>query len=129
MKRLRNNRGMTIDDVAQKAGLRVEDVEAYEAGDREPVPSHVYKIAQALGASVYELHDDLRSLEEQAKACGQNLAKLRKDKGKRADEFSTEIGISKLELSFFESGEAIPETELLKKFADALGVSVEELLG
>ncbi len=59
---------------------------------------------------------------------GQNIAKLRKEKGFKQEELARYVGVSAQAVSKWENG-GVPDTELLPKIADFFGVSTDRLFG
>jgi transcriptional regulator with XRE-family HTH domain len=60
---------------------------------------------------------------------GPRLAELRKAAGFTQTAFATEIGVSQRMMAYYESPTAHPPANLLPRMAQALGVSIETLLG
>lgn len=60
---------------------------------------------------------------------GERLRQIRKERGETQDEFAGIIGTSKQVLSRYESGQRIPKISLAEKYAQALNVSVDYLMG
>lgn len=60
---------------------------------------------------------------------GERLAQLRKAAGYTQVEFAAEIGITQRMVAYYEAPSAPPPAHLLPQMAQALGVSVEVLLG
>jgi len=60
---------------------------------------------------------------------GKRLREIRKERGETQDEFSALIGTTKQVLSRYESGQRIPKISQAEKYAKALNVSVDYLLG
>lgn len=58
-----------------------------------------------------------------------NLRKLRKDRKLSMDSLAEKAGTSKQVLSRYENDERVPKISMVKRLADALGVSVSELSG
>ena len=59
---------------------------------------------------------------------GMRLAELRKDAGLSQYELARYVGVPQANIAFWERSEKPPRSEVLPRMADALGVSVEELL-
>ena len=57
------------------------------------------------------------------------LKDLRTAKGLSQDEFAKELGISKGAVSYYETGQRVPDIVVLSAFADFFGVSTDYLLG
>ena len=60
---------------------------------------------------------------------GQRLARIRKEKGFTQVELAQKVGIIQVLVSDYERGKLRPHPEMLVRFALALGVSADELLG
>ena len=59
----------------------------------------------------------------------QVIKKLRKEKGLTQQEIANIVGITATGVSYWESGNAVPNTETLNKLANYFGVTVNFLLG
>ena len=59
---------------------------------------------------------------------GMQLAELRKAAGLSQYELARHVGISQANIAFWERSEKPPRSDVLPKMAEALGVSVEDLL-
>ena len=70
-----------------------------------------------------------RTANTPAEAFGQRLRRLRKAKGLTQTELGDQIGISQRVVTYYEREGGSPSPELLVKFAQALGISYEALLG
>lgn len=60
---------------------------------------------------------------------GANLRRLRKERKLSMDALAEKAGTSKQVLSRYENGERAPKISMVKKLADALGVSIAQLTG
>lgn len=60
---------------------------------------------------------------------GRRLARLRKDAGYSQRSFAAEIGISNRMVAYYEAQTDHPPAHLLPTIADALGLTVDQLLG
>lgn len=75
---------------------------------------------------LYPGYDDV---EIKPTSFGERLRQIRKERGETQDEFALIIETSKQVLSRYESGQRIPKISLAEKYAKALGVSVDYLMG
>jgi transcriptional regulator with XRE-family HTH domain len=57
------------------------------------------------------------------------IAELRKEKGWSQTELANESGVSREIIGKYERGEAVPSVDFAKRIADALGVSLDYLVG
>ena len=55
LRRIRKERNLSLDALAEKVGTSKQVISRYEKGERIPKISAVQKLANALGVSVYEL--------------------------------------------------------------------------
>jgi transcriptional regulator with XRE-family HTH domain len=60
---------------------------------------------------------------------GENIKRLRKEKGLSQIELSVEIGVYPDYISFWESGKRMPSLLNAVALADSLGISLDELCG
>ena len=75
---------------------------------------------------LYPGYDDV---EIKPTSFGERLRQIRKERGETQDEFASIIETSKQVLSRYESGQRVPKISLAEKYAKALGVSVDYLMG
>ena len=52
LKKFRANRGLTLDDVAEKMGVHRTTISKYELSQRDPALSFVFEISKAYGVPV-----------------------------------------------------------------------------
>lgn len=60
---------------------------------------------------------------------GKIIADLRKSKNMSQGDLASQTGISQVMVGKYERGDAIPSIEVAKRIADALGVSLDYLVG
>jgi|CXWL01.1.fsa_nt_gi transcriptional regulator with XRE-family HTH domain len=65
----------------------------------------------------------------EAEIFGRRLARLRKEAGYTQQTLGAEVGISQRMMAYYEVQTSHPPAHLLPALADALGLSVDELLG
>ena len=70
----------------------------------------------------HESKDDIRAL-------GERLAALRKDRGFTQVELAERLGVSQNAVSEYENGKSRLSATMLRKIADTIGVSSDEILG
>jgi len=66
---------------------------------------------------------------EQKETFGQRLARLRKEKGYTQAELAAKVGVIQVLVSDYELDKLRLHAEMVVRFANALGVSADELLG
>ncbi len=62
------------------------------------------------------------------KGISENLKKVRNKKGISQDELSKMIDIHSVQLSRYERGQSVPSIDIVTKIADALEVTIDELV-
>ena len=62
-------------------------------------------------------------------AFGENLKRIREENGWTLEEMATRLNSTKQVLSRYERGERTPKVTMAAKFAEALGVSLQDLIG
>lgn len=60
---------------------------------------------------------------------GENIRRLRQERGLRQEELGHRVGASKQSVSNWENGNIVPSVDLLLRLADFFGVSTDYLLG
>jgi transcriptional regulator with XRE-family HTH domain len=60
---------------------------------------------------------------------GNKLRELRRMKGMTQEALSKFSGVNRVSIAKYESGKTVPSMQTAKKLADALGVTVDELIG
>ncbi|MBQ0070908.1 MAG: helix-turn-helix domain-containing protein [Spirochaetales bacterium] len=60
---------------------------------------------------------------------GENISRIRKDRGLTQEAFAAKINVVRQTVSKWENGTAVPDADMLCRIADALEVSVSVLLG
>lgn len=78
---------------------------------------------------IKKLYPGYEDVEIKPTSFGERLRQIRKERGETQDEFAKKIETSKQVLSRYESGQRIPKISLAEKYAKALGVSVDYLMG
>jgi transcriptional regulator with XRE-family HTH domain len=64
-----------------------------------------------------------------SKSIGENIRRLRMLRGLSQKELAEKIGVANVQLNYYEHDTRRPKVDTLKRIADALGVSLEILLG
>lgn len=62
------------------------------------------------------------------KGISENLKRIRNEKSISQDELSKKIDIHSVQLSRYERGQSVPSIDIASKIADALEVSIDELV-
>lgn len=127
----RKELGLTLDDIAQEIGVARSTVQRYEKGTIEkiklPVIEAIARILSVDPAWLCGKTDEMNTKPLQ-KLC-ENLKNARKQKGLTQSQMADLIGVQRSVISRYESGLIEPSVTQIERMADALGVSLENLLG
>ena len=122
-------------DLAQILGVSKQAISTWKIGTSTPKPPTVRTIAEYFDVDVDWLNGttDTESSYSPKDAFSsydsQRVDALLNDKGMSPGEFATAIGLPLGALEFIKRPGAVPSTPVLYKMADALGCSVDYLLG
>ena len=90
IRKLMQERGMTMEEMSKKAGIRCATVSAICEGKQKPILLTMNKIAKVLGVSVKDLYqEDSAECEE---SIGLKITNLRIAKGMSIEELAGEAG-------------------------------------
>lgn len=126
IRELREGRGYSLQDLAQKARVSVSYLSEIERGTKRPSLKTLERIAQALNIPRDQLVEagDGRGLE-----LGQRVRLFRERAGLSLTEFAAKVGISPSYLSEIERGNVYPAVDTIKKLAEGLQVPLSSLWG
>lgn len=128
----RKNANMTQIDAAKRMNVAINSLRLYESGARQPRADVLAKMAGLYGCEVGELIcAKERKVEPVAdsETIGERIKKARKETKLTQRQLGKKLGVSNVMVSHYELGARKPKIETVKKFAKALGVSAEWLLG
>lgn len=123
IKLIRQTKNITREDLAKKLNISYSSIEKYEQGLRGFRVEIINKFAEALGVTINTL------LKDENISLGENIKKLRKNKGLTQDKLSEITQISIASIQRYESGKRQPNIKTINKFAQALNVSLGDLVG
>lgn len=127
IRELREERGYSLADLAHKANISVSYLSEIERGTKKPSLRTIDRIAASLNVSKSQLVEVEEG--EQSITLGEKIRLLRESKGITLSTFAQQVGISVSYLSEIERGNVYPAIHTLKKIAEAVGVSVSNLIG
>ncbi len=125
-KRLRNNRGYTLDRIADILGISRQSVVYYSMGDRLPSIPILVRLAKLLSTSVDHL---LGADEIDIIMIGWRIRQLRKEKGLTQTELAESLGKSLRVVQKYENGEIDISISTITNIAEVLDVSSADILG
>ena len=123
IKDLRQSKGLTQDELAQKVGISEQSVSFYENNSRKPKIETWNRLANFFNVSV----PFLQGLPEPV---GKNrLKELRNQRKLTLDDIEEKTGIKRGTYSNYENGKTEPKMETWQKLADYFGTSVSYIRG
>lgn len=123
---LRQNRNMTLEDLARQTGLSVSYLSEVERGKKQPSLETLEKISQTLNIS----RDALLSSTSPTNTggLGAKISIIREEKGMSLSELAEKANISPSYLCQIENSKVMPALSTLKNIAAALDVEPELLM-
>ncbi len=127
IRELRIAKGLTQQEVADQLGKSLSAYKLYETGVNEPGIQTLHKLSSLLGASVDYLIENYavpvkNSFGERIKAC-------RIGKGYTQSGLGKLIGAQQNTLAAWEQGRTQPNFQMLLKLSEALGVTIDFIVG
>ena len=135
IKRRRLMLGMTQKRLAHAVNISSGAVCAWEKGISLPNVRMLPNLAEALHVTETELlnpidtddNDDYSTIKLDEKVI-QEIRRIRLLRGITQEEFAEKVGVAWITIARWESGDGAPEARYLRKFAEVLAVSKEDLL-
>lgn len=126
VRELRENRGLSVADLAEISGVPAETIKRIEAGQVLPTAEEIKKLAEALN---YPLELPLAANKGFSPvSLGWQIRKTRCEQGLSVTEFAEKAGVSPGLISQIEGGYTVPLLETLEAIARCLNVSLASLL-
>ena len=148
LRRRRLELNMTQQQLADAIGVTKGGLSSYELDKTTPSPGKMSQLSKVLGvteAYLCGMEDDAiegnetlsmdsverkpGQLTDRQIGIGEQLVRLRKERGLSSEEAAGQLGISESSLERYEKDAASPSYELLINMAKLLNVSTEQLLG
>ena len=126
LRRLREERGWTQEQLAQRAGLRRHSISFYEANGTYPRPRPLAALVRALGVSPAQLAPLLPAAAETT-PFGRELRRLREERGLTLQQLALRSGSREGSIWHYEHGRTRPPLRVVAAFAEALDVSPDQL--
>ncbi|MBE3584743.1 helix-turn-helix domain-containing protein [Desulfofundulus thermocisternus] len=124
---LREERGYTLQDLAQRANLSLSYLSEIERGSKRPSLKTIEKLAAALNVPKAQLIEG--DVTDSGLSLGDKIRILRSEKNLSLQELASRAGISLSYLSEIERGTVYPALSTLKRIAEALEVSPTSIMG
>lgn len=133
LRNLREERKITMAQLADILHLSESTVSLYENGKREPSFDTLKKIARHFNVTIDYLLDFAPNEQDVQPQSPQMIASILKqlilETGKNQKEIAAELNLSPQRFNFYVTGRSEPDLENLSALADYFGVSVDYLLG
>lgn len=127
IRRYRQERRLTLKEVAAKTGLSISYLSEIEAGRKFPSLSVVYKLSETLHIPLGQLLPASEE-EEHPLTLGERIRLAREERGLTLGQLATRCGLSDSYLSQVERGEATPSAQSLRAIAEALDLPLGPFL-
>lgn len=126
IRELRQNRNLTLQALAERAGLSVSYLSEIELGKKQPSLETIDRLAKALNISREGLISDVNNLTNLK--LGEKVSLLRNEHNLSLSELAEKVGISASYLCQIENGKVMPALTTLKNIAKALDTDPESLM-
>ena len=121
LKPLREMRGLTQKELAEKCGVSEQQLWKWENGVRNPKPESLRKIADALELTEEEREDlGIPFPEKGIRKAAVLLKEYREERGMTQEILGREIRVSQQMIALWETGDRNPKPESLRKICIAL---------
>ncbi|ABB15388.1 helix-turn-helix domain-containing protein [Carboxydothermus hydrogenoformans] len=127
IRELREERGLTLNELSKKAGLSISYLSEIERGSKKPSLKTIDKIAKALNVNKAQILETEQL--EVSLTLGERIRLIREEKKLTISELAARVGISVSYLSEIERDTVNPSVATLRRIAEELGVSVADLMG
>ena len=126
LRRLREERGWTQEQLAERAGLNRRLISKYEASGAYPGPRPLAALVRALGMSPAQL-EPLQPAAAETTPFGRELRRLRQERDLTQRQLAALSGSRGKNIGQYERGKAHPPPRVVAALAEALDVSREQL--
>ena len=120
---LRQQRGLTLQDVATRSGLSRSYLSEIENGKKQPSVKALEAIAAALNVSLKVLLPEAKETEI---GLGERLRLAREREGMSLTEVAEAVGISSGYLGEIERGQALPAVDTLRQLAEVVALPLSQ---
>jgi len=124
---LREERGYTLHDLAERASLSLSYLSEIERGSKKPSLKTIEKIALALNVPKTQLIQE--DISDSGLSMGDKIRLMRTKKEQSLQDLAQRAEISLTYLSEIERGNVYPALNTLKRIAGGLEVSVSSIIG
>ena len=122
IKQVRIKSGISQKDMAKRLGIPESSWSNYENEIREPGINLIYSFCKEMGITIDEL------IRMEIMTIGENIKKYREKKGLTQKELGAALGLAEITIRQYESNKREPKYEILFSIADALNISIDDLM-
>lgn len=128
---LRKKEKLSQDKLSKALGISQSQLSNYELGKELPKGSALMKLSQFFNISIDSFFGDYNPKKKEVSefVFAERLKALRSNKNIGQDELSAKIGVSRAQLSYYETSKCVPSMGKLIAIADELNVSLDYLTG
>ena len=128
IKSIRNKSNLTQQELADLAGISLRALSNYEGGTRVPPLEIMIRLAKALNVDIKDLDAKSPLVDYYDDILGKKIKLYRKYKSLTQKQLADKIGVSELTIRRYESNQKEPKHNTLIKIAEALDISIKELI-
>ena len=122
IKAARKSAGISQAELAERIGVPYQSIGQWERNERNPKIETLQRIADALSIPVYQLFGP------EPNEISNNLKRIRLGRGLTQKELGDLLGVSQATVGQYETNQNPPKLETLQRIADALSISVTDIL-
>lgn len=120
IKLIREGRNLDFEDLAERSGIPVWDLQTFEEGTTNPTMDQLERLADALGVTIRYFLENLQN----TTSVGKRVKNVRESKGLTVIELADKSGVSPGLVSQVEHEQVVPSLQTLEQVAKALDTSV-----
>lgn len=129
IKKYRLLMNFTRKDLAQKIGVTESTVSRYESNERTPNLKILKSIADALGVTINDLINNIENnMIDENVSIGDKIKEYREIINITQKDLAEKSGLSESAIKYYETNKRNPKLETLSKIAEALGISINDLI-
>ena len=128
IKYYRKNLNLTQQELADLAGISLRALSNYEGGTRVPPLEIMIRLAKALNVDIKDLDAKSPLVDYYDDILGKKIKLYRKYKSLTQKQLADKIGVSEITIRRYESNQKEPKHNTLIKIAEALDISIKELI-
>ena len=128
IKTFRNRLNITQQELADLSGISLRALSNYEKGSRIPPLEIMIRIAKALNVDIKDLDEKSPLVDYYDDILGKKIKLYRKYKSLTQKQLADKIGVSEITIRRYESNQKEPKHNTLIKIAEALDISIKELI-